>query len=94
MSDKATIGDRVKVAIKTASPSSSFKKGDTARAVVVRTKKEVRRKDGTYLRFDDNAVALIDEDDEPIGKRIFGPVAKELRDVGFKDVATLAEEVI
>ena len=91
---KATLGDRVVIAIKSASPSSSFKKGDVSRAVIVRTKKEVRRKDGTYLRFDDNAVALINKDNERIGKRIFGPVARELREVGFKEIAILAEEVI
>lgn len=91
---KAGIGDKVKVAIKSAAPSSSFKKGDVANAVIVRLKKEIRRKDGSYLRFDDNAVALINKDGEPIGKRIFGPVARELREKGFKDVATLAEEVI
>lgn len=91
---KAGIGDRVKIAIKTASPSATIKKGETATAVIVRLKKEIRRKDGSYIRFDDNAVALINKDNEPIGKRIFGPVARELREKGFKDVATLAEEVI
>jgi len=92
--DKAVIGDRVVVAIQTVAPSSTFKKGDVSRAIVVRTKKWVRRTDGTYVKFADNAVALINKDNEPLGKRIFGPVAKELRDVGFKEVATLAEEVI
>lgn len=91
---KATIGDKVVVAIKDAAPSSTFKKGDTSWAVIVRTKKHVRRKDGTYVAFDDNAVALINKDGEALGKRIFGPVARELRDVGFKDLASLAEEVI
>lgn len=91
---KAGIGDKVKVAIKSASPSSTFKKGDVSTAVIVRLKKEIRRKDGTYIRLDDNAVALINKDNEPLGKRIFGPVLRELRDKGFKDVATLAEEVI
>jgi len=84
----------VKIAIKSASPSSSFKKGDVSIAVIVRLKKETRRKDGTYLRFDDNAVALINKDNEPLAKRIFGPVARELREKGFKDIAALGEEVI
>lgn len=91
---KAGIGDRVKVAIKSASPSATIKKGEVATAVIVRLKKEIRRKDGTYIRFDDNAVALINKDNEPIGKRIFGPVARELREKGFKEVAALGEEVI
>ena len=91
---KATVGDRVVIAIKSVSTSSTFKKGDVARAVIVRTKKGVARKDGSYLKFADNAVAIINKDNEPLGKRIFGPVARELRDTGFKDVATLAEEVI
>lgn len=65
-----------------------------ARAVIVRTKKGVTRKDGSYLKFSDNAVAIINKDNEPVGKRIFGPVARELREKGFKDVATLAEETI
>lgn len=91
---KATIGDRVVIAIKSVSTTSTFKKGDVARAVIVRTRKGVTRKDGSYLKFNDNAVALINKDNEPLGKRIFWPVARELRDVGFKDVATLAEESI
>jgi large subunit ribosomal protein L14 len=82
------------IAVKSVSTSSTYKKGDVARAVIVRTKKGVGRKDGSYLKFADNAVALINKDNEPIGKRIFGPVARELREAGFKDVATLAEEVI
>lgn len=91
---KATVWDRVVIAIKTVSTTSTFKKGDVARAVIVRTKKGVRRPDGSYLKFSDNAVALINKDNEPLGKRIFGPVARELRDAGFKAIATLAEEVI
>lgn len=91
---KAGVGDRVVIAIKSVSTTSSFKKGDVARAVIVRTRKGVTRKDGSYLKFNDNAVALINKDNEPIGKRIFGPVARELREAGFKDIATLAEEVI
>lgn len=91
---KAGVGDRVVIAIKSVSTSSTFKKWDVARAVIVRTKKGVNRKDGSYLKFADNAVAIINKDNEPVGKRIFGPVARELRDVGFKEIATLAEEVI
>jgi len=91
---KGTIGDRVVVAIRSVAPTSTFKKGDVSRAIIVRTKKWVRRKDGSYLKFSDNAVALINKDNEPIGKRIFGPVARELRDAGFKEIASLAEEVI
>ncbi len=91
---KAGLGDRVKVAIKTAAPSSAFKKGEVATAVIVRLKKEIGRKDGTYIRFSDNAVALINKDNEPVAKRIFGPVARELREKGFKEVAALADEVL
>ena len=91
---KGTIWDKVVIAIKSVTPASSFKKGDVAKAVIVRTKKWVTRKDWSLLRFNDNAVALVDKDNGPIWKRIFGPVARELREVGFKDVATLAEEVI
>lgn len=92
--DKATVGDKVVVAFKDVAPSSSFKKGETSWAVIVRTRKGVRRKDGTSVSFDDNAVALINKDSEPLGKRIFGPVARELREMGFKDVASLSEEVL
>lgn len=91
---KATVGDRVVIAIKSVSTSSTYKKGDVARAIIVRTKKGVWRKDGSYLKFADNAVAIINKDNEPVGKRIFGPVARELREKGFKEIATLAEEVI
>ena len=94
----ASIGDVVVVAIKEASPDGTVKKGDVCKGVVVRTRKEVGRKDGSYIRFSDNAIALltISEKGEvkPLGKRIFGPVAMELRDKGFKAIATLAEEVI
>lgn len=91
---KGSIWDKVVLAVKTVSPSSSFKKGDVVRGVIVRTKKWVTRKDGSLLRFNDNAVALISKEGTPLGKRIFGPVARELREAGFKDVATLAEDVI
>lgn len=91
---KATVGDRVVIAIKSVSTTSTYKKGDVARAIIVRTKKGVWRKDGSYLKFADNAVAIINKDNEPVGKRIFGPVARELREKGYKEIATLAEEVI
>ena len=81
----ATIGDIIVVSVKSAIPSSTVKKGEISRAVVVRTKKEVRRKDGSYIRFDDNAAVLLDEKDEPRGTRIFGPVARELREKDLRD---------
>lgn len=91
---RATIWDKVVVAIKSATPWGIVNKGEVSRAVVVRVAKETRRPDGTYLRFDDNAVALIDKDNNPRGKRIFWPVARELRDKGFYKLSTLAEEII
>jgi large subunit ribosomal protein L14 len=90
----ATVGDRVVVAIKTSSPTGSIEKGSVQRGVVVRVRKEVKRNDGTYIRFDDNAIALINKSHEPLGKRIFGPVARELRSKGFKRLATMAEEIV
>ncbi|MBS8121896.1 50S ribosomal protein L14 [Candidatus Vampirococcus lugosii] len=90
----ATVGDKVVIAIKTANPIGQIGKGEVSWAVVVRTRKEIRRDDGTYIRFEDNAVALIDKECSPLGKRIFGPVAKELRSKGFRTVANIAEEVI
>lgn len=90
----ATVGDVVVVAIKSASPTGQIEKGSVQRWVVVRTRKEIGRKDGTYIRFHDNAIALINEDQEPKGKRIFGPVARELREKWFRTVANLAEEII
>ena len=90
----ATVGDKVVIAIKTAAPNGQIEKGSVQWAVVVRVRKEVRRDDGTYIRFDDNAVALISKTEEPIGKRIFWPVARELRTKNFKRVATMAEEII
>lgn len=90
----ATIGDKVIVTVKSALSSSSLKKGTVSRAVVVRTKKEVRRKDGSYIRFEDNAVVLLTPTDEPRGTRIFGPVARELRDKQFMKIVSLAPEVI
>ncbi len=90
----ATVGDKVVIAIKTSLPTSTIEKWSVQRWVVVRVRKEVRRDDGTYIRFNDNAVALISKTLDPLGKRIFGPVAWELREKGFKKLATMAEEVI
>jgi len=90
----ASIGDKIIVTIKSAISSSSLKKGTVSRAVVVRTKKEIRRKDGSYIRFEDNAVVLLTPNDEPRGTRIFGPVARELRDKQFMKIVSLAPEVL
>ena len=90
----ATLGDVVIVAVKNALPNGTVKKSDVARAVVVRTVKEVRRKDGSYIRFDRNAVVLIKADENPVGTRIFGPVARELRERQFTKIISLAPEVI
>jgi large subunit ribosomal protein L14 len=89
----ASIGDKVVVTVKSAMPSGEVKKGTVSKAVVVRTKKEVRRKDGSYIRFDDNAVVLLNNLDEMRGTRIFGPVARELRDHHMK-IVSLAPEVL
>lgn len=89
----ATIGDRIVVTVKNALPSSEMKKGTVSKAVVVRTKKEVRRADGSYIRFDDNACVLLNNAGEMRGTRIFGPVARELRD-GYMKIVSLAPEVI
>jgi len=89
----ASIGDKVVVTVKSAIPSGEVKKGTVSKAVVVRTKKEIRRKDGSYIRFDDNAVVLLNNLDEMRGTRIFGPVARELRD-GFMKIVSLAPEVL
>ncbi len=90
----ASVGDKVVVTVKTALSSSQLKKGTISRAVVVRTSKEVRRKDGSYIRFEDNACVLLSEQDEPRGTRIFGPVARELREKQFMKIVSLAPEVI
>ncbi len=90
----ASIGDKVVVSVKSALSSSSMKKGTVSKAVVVRTTKEVRRKDGTYIRFEDNAVVLLNNQDEPRGTRIFGPVARELREKQFMKIVSLAPEVL
>lgn len=90
----AGIGDIVVVAIKDALPNAAISKGDVQKAVIVRTKKEFRRPDGTYIRFDDNACVIIDANNNPKGKRIFGPVARELRDAGYMKIVSLAPEVL
>ncbi len=88
------IGDIIKVTVKNAIPGATMKKGTISLAVIVRTKKELRRRDGSYIRFDDNAVVLIDESNEPIGTRIFGPVARELREKQYMKIVSLAPEVL
>lgn len=90
----ARIGDIIVVAVKDATPGAPVKKGDVQRAVVVRVHKEYRRPDGTYIRFDDNACVIIDQLMNPKGKRIFGPVARELRDKDFMKIVSLAPEVL
>ena len=90
----ASVGDVIVATIKDAIPNSPVPKGSVVRAVVVRTHKEVRRKDGSYIRFDENAVVLINDDKEPRGTRIFGPVARELREKAFMKIVSLAPEVI
>lgn len=89
----ASIGDTIVVSVKEATPGG-IKKGTVSKAVVVRTRKEIRRKDGSYIRFDDNAVVLLNNVDEPRGTRIFGPVARELRDRDFMRIVSLAPEVL
>ena len=90
----ASLGDRIVVTVKQADPSGGIKKGQVAKAVVVRTKKEVRRKDGSYIRFDDNSCVLLDENGEMRGTRVFGPVARELREHNYMKVISLAPEVL
>lgn len=90
----ANLGDVIVVSIKSAVPNSKIKKGSVERAVIVRTHKEVRRADGTYIRFQDNAAVIIDEKLEPKATRIFGPVARELREHGFMKIVSLAPEVL
>jgi large subunit ribosomal protein L14 len=90
----ASIGDRVIVAVKDALPDGTVKKGDVAKAVVVRTTRNVRRKDGSYIRFDENAAVIINDAGEPRATRIFGPVARELRDKRYMKIVSLAPEVI
>jgi large subunit ribosomal protein L14 len=90
----ASIGDQIVITVKDASPGGNIKKGAVSKAVVVRTRKEIRRKDGSYIRFDDNAVVLLNAADEPRGSRIFGPVARELRDRDYMKIVSLAPEVL
>ncbi len=90
----ASIGDQIVCTVKDASPGGGMKKGTVSKAVIVRTKKEIRRKDGSYVRFDDNAVVLLNAGGEPRGTRIFGPVARELRDKDYMRIVSLAPEVL
>jgi len=90
----ATIGDIIVVAVKEAIPNAKVKKGDVAKAVIVRTAKEIGRSDGSYIRFDNNSAVLVDNQHEPIGTRIFGPVARELRAKRFLKIISLAPEVL
>ncbi len=90
---RAGLGDVITASVKEAAPDSQIKEGKVVRAVVVRTRKEHRRRDGTYIRFDDNAAVLIDEAGEPVGTRVFGPVARELREKKFSKIISLAPEV-
>jgi large subunit ribosomal protein L14 len=92
--DYAHIGDKIVVTVKAAMPGSALKKGTVAKAVIVRTTNKLRRKDGSYIRFDDNAVVILNASDEPRGTRIFGPVARELRDAGYMKIISLAPEVL
>jgi large subunit ribosomal protein L14 len=89
-----SIGDIIVVSVKSAIPNAPVKKGDVSRAVIVRTKKEIRRNDGSYIRFDENAAVLLDSQGEPRGTRIFGPVARELREKEFMKIVSLAPEVL
>ena len=91
---RAGLGDVITANVKEAAPDSNVKKGTVVKAVVVRTRKETRRRDGTYIRFDQNAAVLINEAGEPIGTRVFGPVARELRDKKFLKIVSLAPEVL
>ena len=90
----ASVGDIIVVTVKEALPNAAIKKGDVQKAVIVRTHKEYRRIDGTYIRFDDNACVMLDANLQPVGKRIFGPVARELRDAGYMKIVSLAPEVL
>jgi len=90
----ASVGDIIIAAVQEATPNSKWKKGDVLRAVIVRTSKELRRKDGSYIRFDTNSAVIVNKDGEPSGTRIFGPVARELRAKNFMKIASLAKEVL
>jgi len=89
-----SVGDEIVATVKSATPTGSVKKGDVVRAVIVRTKRGLRRQDGSYIRFDENAAVIIDENKAPRGTRIFGPVARELRERGFMRIVSLAPEVL
>ena len=89
-----SVGDIIVVTVKNAIPGGAVKKGEVSRAVIVRTAKEIRRDDGSYIRFDENAAVLIDNQNEPLGTRIFGPVARELREKEFMKIVSLAHEVL
>jgi large subunit ribosomal protein L14 len=89
-----TVGDVIMAAVREAAPNGTIKKGDVVKAVIVRTKKEIRRKDGSYVRFDDNAAVVIDANGDPKGTRIFGPVARELREKKYMRIVSLAPEVV
>lgn len=90
----AHVGDKVVVSVKSAIPGSAVRKGEVSKAVIVRTRKEIRRKDGSYIRFDENAAVLINDQNEPRGTRIFGPVARELREKQYMKIVSLAPEVL
>jgi large subunit ribosomal protein L14 len=90
----ATLGDIITANVKEATPDGTIKKGQVVKAVIVRTRKEHRRRDGTYIRFDDNAAVLINDQKEPIGTRVFGPVSRELRERDFMKIVSLAPEVL
>lgn len=90
----ASIGDLISCSVKTAIPGGNVKKGEVVNAVIVRTKKEIRREDGSYIRFDENAAVVINKENEPVGTRIFGPVARELREKNYMRIVSLAPEVL
>lgn len=90
----ARIGDLISASVKTAIPGGNVKKGEVVTAVVVRTKKEIRRRDGSYIRFDENAAVILNKESEPVGTRIFGPVARELREKNYMRIVSLAPEVL
>ena len=90
----ARVGDKIVVTVKTANPSSGLKKGTISKAVVIRACKETRRRDGSYIRFEDNAIVLIENNNEPKGTGVFGPVAREVRDKKFMRIASLADQVL
>jgi large subunit ribosomal protein L14 len=90
----ASVGDVIVAAVKSAAPKGNVKKGDVVKAVIVRTKKAIKRKDGSYIKFDDNSAVIINKEKEPLGTRIFGPVARELRLKNFMKIISLAPEVL